>query len=311
MDAGSHRLGFPLHLHRALKSAQPDVVQGWMYHGNFVSSLAGRLSARQAAVAWNIRTSLDNVAQIRPSTRLLAKFSKGFSRSATRIIYNSSRSRDQHRRAGYCADSDRVIPNGFDLNLWRSGDEPRRRAREIMGVSSDSTIVGYVGRATPIKDIPTLLEAFASIVDRHPDSVLVLVGRDMEHLDISGFPAGSLKILGQRSDVPQILPGFDIHCLSSLAEGFPNVLGEAMACEVPCVTTDVGDSKDIVGDTGWVVAPGNSVAYGAALNEALSLTPSERKRMGELARRRIACRYSLGAVVEEYSKMYHEIGAQH
>ena len=310
MRAGLGALTLPARLQRVLREDRPDIIQGWMYHGNFVATLGRRLASGKPAIAWNIRTSLDDPAQIRRSTRLVANVCRSMSPRIDRIVYNSSRSREQHREIGYSDARSTVIPNGFDLANWRSEDTARAAARRQLDLPYDVPVVGFVGRASPVKDIPTLLSAFRSVLIRHPEAVLVLVGRGMESLNVNDIPAGNIRMMGQRPDVAKLLPGFDVFCLSSLVEGFPNVVGEAMACKVPCVATDVGDTKKIVGTTGWVVAPGDPVAYGTALDEALSMAPEERACRGVLARKRIADNYSLEGVVASYSQMYETIGGR-
>jgi len=98
---------------------------------------------------------------------------------------------------------------------------------------------------------------------------------------------------------------FDPLCLSSCAEGFPNVIGEAMSCGLPCVTTDVGDASKVVGDTGWVSVPRDSNSLADCLDAALTCTPKELKNRGSLARDRIEKHFSMASVKEKYISLYH------
>lgn len=118
-------------------------------------------------------------------------------------------------------------------------------------------------------------------------------------------PFGSrLRLTGRWHDLHAVYPAFDVSGTSSLGEGFPNVVGEAMACGVPCVVTDVGDSRQIVGDTGRVVPPGDPAALAAAWEEVLSMAADERRELGARARQRIEDNYSMKAIARRYEELY-------
>jgi len=115
---------------------------------------------------------------------------------------------------------------------------------------------------------------------------------------------------GERTDVQRLMQAMDVFCLSSWSEAFPNVLGEAMACGVPCVATDVGDSADIIGDTGIVVPPSDTEALARGLMLMLEKPDEERRALGRAARQRVKEHYSLAAVVEEYARLYEGLCAR-
>jgi glycosyltransferase involved in cell wall biosynthesis len=277
-----------------------------MYHGNLAALLGVCLARGRPALAWNIRTSMDDPSLISQTTRAIVKLCAHLSPRVNSIVYNSARSREQHHSLGYARGSDVVIPNGFDLDLWRHSDTLRTRARAELKLDANALVVGYVGRGDPVKDVPTLLRAFASIRARHPGAFLVCIGRDIETQRPDDVPVDGIHFLGQRNDVARLIPAFDLFCLSSRVEAFPNVIGEAMACAVPCVTTDVGDAADVVGDTGWVVPPADPAAYARALDAALSVPPDERVRRGLAARQRIEQRYALPSIAARYVEMYRQ-----
>jgi glycosyltransferase involved in cell wall biosynthesis len=113
---------------------------------------------------------------------------------------------------------------------------------------------------------------------------------------------------GERSDVHRLMQAMDVFCLSSKSEAFPNVLGEAMACAVPCVSTDVGGCREIIGDTGVLVPPSDSRALALGLLALLEKPVEELRSLGRAARERIQARYSLSRAVEEYSNVYERLG---
>jgi glycosyltransferase involved in cell wall biosynthesis len=115
--------------------------------------------------------------------------------------------------------------------------------------------------------------------------------------------------MGERNDIPYLVPAFDIATLSSNSEGFPNAIGEYMACGIPSVVTDVGDCAQIVGDTGRVVPARNPEALAKAWNELIAMGPESRSAMGLAARRRIEENFSLSAIVSRYEALYEEMAA--
>ena len=297
-----------LQLRRALRAMPQDIIQGWMYHGNLAASVGAKLVSGQPAIAWNIRTSMDDPSLISKSTHLFVGLGAKMSDGVDSIVYNSARSRRQHHEIGYSATSDLVIPNGFDLDLWRHGAEARAQARAALGISDSTLVAGFVGRGAQVKDIPTLLHAFSQLRARLPEAVLVCIGRDVEKQRPSNVSADGVFFLGQRADVADLIPAFDVFCLSSRVEGFPNVLGEAMACGIPCVTTDVGDAADIVGDTGWIVRPGTPSDFADALELAFRTPAEARLRRGLAARGRIQTHYGLENIVTRYAELYRRMG---
>ena len=288
-------------LRAAIQAQPPWIIQGWMIHGNLSASLARRLFQPRAVLTWNIRGTLEGLAQASASTRALTRLGARISSGPEAILYNAQRSRRQHAEIGYSDVRAHHLPNGFDTERWQPYTTARAAVRAELGLSEDDRVIGFVGRGHPEKDPGNLFEAFARVTIKNPRAMLVAVGRD---LDRFGVPTDRVILTGQRNDVPRLMQSFDLFCLSSREEGFPNVIGEAMATGVPCVTTDVGDAAAIVGDTGWVVPPRNSDALARAMIEALESPPEELRARGAAARARIEAEYSIASVVEQYSALY-------
>jgi glycosyltransferase involved in cell wall biosynthesis len=168
-----------------------------------------------------------------------------------------------------------------------------------------------VARFDPLKDHRTFLRAAAMLRERWPDAHFVLVGQGVtesnevlrETIAANGL-RDRVHLLGERSDIPTLTAAFDIATCSSYGESFPNAVGEAMACAVPCVVTDVGDAKRIVGETGLVVSPRNAPALAAAWGELLELGAEGRQELGRQARDRIETNYGLDAIVRQYEALY-------
>ena len=120
------------------------------------------------------------------------------------------------------------------------------------------------------------------------------------------YPTNNKNIifLGQQSNIHNLMKMFDLLCLSSKAEGFPNVIGEAMSSGIPCVTTDVGDAKDIVGETGWVSPPSDPVSLANCLDNALKNRHKQLRVYGKIARKKIINQFSIEEVKNQYISLY-------
>jgi len=227
------------------------------------------------------------------------------------IIYNSGEARAQYTKLGFDARRAIVIPNGFDCAQYAPRHGARDRLQSIFGIEGGMPIVGIVARNHPMKDIGTLVEAVTRLRQRGSDVHLLIVGPGMPDLrkTLPGIgDADWITISDQRFDLPDWLPGLDAFVLSSAwGEAFPNVVGEAMASGVPCVATDVGDARWIVGKSGRIVPVRDAEAMQAALGEILALGPEARRDLGDEARRRILQLFSLKAVALEYAELYRKV----
>lgn len=302
------------YLVRRLKALKPDVVHTWMYHADLVGGLAARM-ARVPAIAWNIRHSNLSRDQTRWSTRTVAQLCAKLSRwLPNRIVCNSQTARDIHIGIGYDPDRFMILPNGFDLSRFYPDLASRHALRLELGLSDHTPLIGLIARFDPQKNHQGFFEAASQLHQQRPDVHFLLAGSGIadsnsmirEWVQRYGI-AEVTHFLGLRQDIPRLTAALDIASSSSYGEAFPNVIGEAMACGVPCVVTDVGDSAYIVGDTGRVVPPGDMSGLAAAWEQLLALPDRERHALGERARARIAEQFEIGAVVNRYEAFYEEL----
>lgn len=119
-----------------------------------------------------------------------------------------------------------------------------------------------------------------------------------------------MRLVGPTQEVPYWLNGMDVLVSASVSEGFPNVVAEAMACQVPCVATDVGDTRLLIGDCGEAIPAGDPEALGAAMGAMLALGSERRRRLGERARRRVEDEYGLERMIGAYQALYAELAAR-
>ena len=246
---------------------------------------------------------------------MLLKLSAAISRRPSAIIYNSAVAAVQHRDVGYSPENEVVLPNGFDFDQFRPNSEARKRLALEYGIDPDAVLVGKVARLHPMKDHKMLVEAVAKARTQEHDLHLLMVGEglatppdDLQSQINQLLPPDRVTLAGARSDVADLLPGLDILALSSAwGEGFPNVIGEALACGVPVVATDVGDSASIVADSGVVVLPGDTEAFASALAEMAALGPEGRKSLGLAGRNRAKANYGLKEISMRYDKLHRDL----
>ncbi|MGD0004316.1 MAG: glycosyltransferase [Anaerolineaceae bacterium] len=314
------RPGFPdpgavLRLAGWLRGNPPDLVQTWMYHADLVGGIAARLAGR-APVIWGIRNSNLDVLHSRRSTRWTMKVCALLSKKIpARIVSCSETARRIHVNLGYAADRMLVIPNGFDLDLFRPDPQGRASLRQELGLSPEARLVGLVARFDPQKDHQTFIQAAAEVSARYTGVEFLLCGDGITwaNAKLAGWIEerglrDCFHLLGRREDIPRLSAALDVACSSSAyGEAFPNVLGEAMACGVPCVATDVGDSAYIIGNTGKVVPPNDPQALAGAVVELLELPANRRHELGEDARRRMQQNFDIRAVVNRYEQLYNSL----
>jgi glycosyltransferase involved in cell wall biosynthesis len=295
-------------LRQVMRAFNPDIVQGWMYHGNIVAAVAVFLfdpMRRKVKLFWNVRQTLYDINSEKTQTRWLIMLGRWLSFFPYSIIYNSNLSAEQHCNVGYSSKKTKIIPNGFDLQKFRPDQNRRQQLREELRVSESTILIGHISRLHPMKDHATLLRAINRVIENilgsgsKQEVLFLLVGHGVTS-ELSSNTA--IRFLGERSDIPKIMSALDIVVSSSAwGEGFPNVIGEAMASEVPCVVTDVGDSAYIVGKYGRVCSVGDEQCIASSLLQLIE-NKQERKTAGKQARKRIKENYSIDKIKKEYLK---------
>lgn len=314
MPAGRPTLAGLLKLRNIVKTLQPDVIQGWMYHGNLAATQACSMLSERAALVWNIRQTLYQIGNEKFLTRQVIRANRFFSKAPDALLYNSQLSRQQHEAFGFASKNGQVIANGIDLQRFRFSQDARQSIRSELTIPVEALVVGHVARLHPMKDHANFLQAAEIIALQHANVHFVLSGRGvcMENASLRQQIPGTLQdrfhLLGERSDVADLMSAIDVLCLcSAWGEGFPNVLGEAMAVAVPCIATDVGDSGLLIGDYGAIVPPRDKTALAAGIESLLTLPLTERRLLGEQARRRIEDNFTLSEIVGQYVDLYHNL----
>lgn len=298
----------------ALRALRPEVVQTWLYKADLVGGLAAR--SLRVPVLWNLRqTSLDRQRSTR-SNRTVARLCARLSRIVPdAIVCVSDSALHDHAAAGYDRSRMRVIENGFDTGKFRPDPSAKAWLRAELDLDPACRIVGNVARFNPQKDHRNLLAAASRCLSVHADCAFVLVGEgvDSDNSQLASMLNNTehrnrIYLMGPRRDIDRITPAFDIAVSSSaFGEGFSNALGEAMACEVPCVATDSGNARDLLAECGVVVPPRDPVALAEAVVGLLSQPPDVRSELGRRGRRLIESRHSLVETTRCYEALYREM----
>lgn len=294
---------------------RPDVIQGWMYHGNVAALLSRMFVPGSPKIIWGVRANLQSLSTDRPLTRLTIRIGALLSGLVDLIIYVSRGAEELHTRLGYCGRRVLVIPNGFDVKRFTPPSAVERmRSRVTLGFEPTRILCVHIARFHPVKDHVTFLNAAAIVAMRNPDVRFALAGGGvtLENPQLAKMIrelklSEKIKLLGELPDCLDLLRAADFVCLSSRSEAFPNVIGEAMAMGLPCVSTDVGDVKEIVGDTGILTTPGDPHELAEALLRMASIPADERMSMGARARYRVVRRYQIDDTARAYWRAYHTL----
>jgi len=286
-------------LARRIANTKPDIVQGWMYHGDLVALIALALSGRRRAtrLLWSIRCSDMDLSRYGLGLRLVVRACTLLSRSPDVVTANSQAGLNDHLRRGYRPNRTEVVANGIDVDRFRPDPLARAEVRRELGIAEDEIIAAHVARIDAMKDHANFLAALSEL----PQVRAMLVGAGTERL----APAANLIQLGRRRDVARLLPAADIIVSSSaFGEGFSNALAEGMASGLPPVATDVGDATLIVGDAGLVVPPGNPGALAAAIRALASEPATARAERGSRARARIVTNFAMPLAGRHFAQLY-------
>lgn len=322
-----HRLGVSprwptpldlLRLIRLTRRLRPDLTVGWMYHSCLAAQLTALFSSHPASVLWSIHYSISSLAEEKWRTAAVIRACALLSGLPRKIVFVSHDGQSKHVPLGFKNVNSCVIPNGIDTGAFAPSPEARASVRAELGLPVEAVVIGMVGRYHPMKDHANFLRAAAFVSHAHPETHFLLAGRAVDDdnrklrrlVDELGL-ASRTHLLGERHDIPRLSAALDIFSLSSsYGESFPTVIGEAMACAVPCVITDVGDASLIVGDTGRVVPPRDARALAGAWAEMINLGTEGRAALGRAALARVNELFPVKSMARRYEALYDAVLAE-
>ncbi len=294
------------------RAGRPDIIHGWIYHGTAAAILLRLVSRRSRVVVGFHATDLKTL-KVRTSTRIAIHVARWLDRYADKVVYCSSSAARAHAEFGFTHPESVVISNGVDPRRFEPADRPKMEIRQDIGVpDAELPQIIVAARWAPQKDHATVLRALAILEQRGAPFQAVFCGAGIreDNRDLAALiRAAGLRrpplIRGEISDMVPWLQASDILLLgSSDSEALPMVILEAMAVGVVSVATDVGDTPTALGDSGFIVPPGQPEAMADALARALALPQEEVERRAAASRSRIIEDYSSKRMLLEYNQMY-------
>lgn len=303
-----------------IKKINPDVIQCWMYHGDILGGLAGRILGKKK-IYWNLRNSDLDIHWSNKSTIFLAKLSSYLSYVIPlKIISCSNKSTITHIKSGYSRKKILLINNGFDKRKFNYSKKYKKYWKYKLKINDQNTIFGFVGRWSDQKDFETLFKAFGYFAKNAKDSNLIkllLIGKNINKnnkellKEIKKYGLiRHVMLIDETNTINQILNVIDIGIFSSKGnEGFPNVIAEKMLTKIPCIVADVGDSKKIIGKSGWIYKKRNWFDLNKKINfvykDYFQNKPIWNTRKN-LSRKRIINYFSLSQMVESYNQIWNK-----
>lgn len=299
-----------LRLMGRIRTLRPDIVHGWLYHGNAAAALARPLGPR---VFWSIHNTGHSLVHTKTLTRGVDWLSSRLSSFVPeRIVYCSRKARDLHEQHGYDRRPGVIIENGVDLAAFSVDPSRRARARHRLGLDDADVAIGAFGRLSPQKGHETLFRALQQMPEALPWR-LILAGRDCDPNQpvLAGLIAGHgfekrVMCLGEQTNMPELYAALDLFCLASdFGEASPLGLIEAAAAGIPVVTTDVGDVDHLVLRPEDIVPRGDSTAMTVAVMRALEGRGSpEVAVLGKARLERVQVRHRIETFVEAMHALY-------
>lgn len=306
---------FMWRLRRRMREERPDVVYSVLPVPNIAAAIAC-FGLDDIKLVWGIRSCELDLSLYDWLTRITYKAEQQFSRLADLVIVNSSAGQNAIRQAKWDAKRVLTIPNGIDTDYFVPNRAERARLRDEWGIAAAEVVVGIVARLDPVKDHTTFLRA-AALLSNAKDGTewrFVCVGsgpeeyaQELKRLAQDLQIEGRVAWLGGRHDVASVYNALDLVCLASSSEGFPNVLAEAMACGVRCVSTDVGDARVIIDGFGCLVPPGDHFAFASAIRAALYKKERESASAPNERREHIVARFSMESLVDATCRALHAV----
>ena len=310
----------PLNIRKAykiLKDFEPDVIHGTMYEGGVVGTLFNKFLPKKPPVIWTVHEGLEHYKEEPLRKQLQLRAWSLISNLPECMMYVSHLNAEQHQDWGFKNRKALVITNGVDTQRFKPNPDARKKIRESLNIPEDSFVIGITARFHPVKNHVGFLDAAGILSKTHPNIHYMMVGTNIDENNkeltdvIDKYSLqDKIHLLGNRDDIPDIVNAYDIATLTSLGEAFPLTLGEAMASAIPCVATNVGDNKFIIGDTGRTVPARDNEALANAWKELAEMNETNKvefESLGEAAYQRTLSNFTLAQQVTLHEELYNTL----
>lgn len=287
-----------------IRTAKPDVIQSWMYHGDLAATLALMISGRRrkTRLFWGLRCSDMDLSRYSALFKFTVRACAGLSKIPDAVTSNSEAGIAWHKALGYRARRYELVENGIDIETYRPDHDARRAVRRELGIAEETPLLITVARVDPMKDYPGLIEAIGMLEGVEA----MVVG-----LNTITLPKTErLHRLGHRTDVPNLLAAADLLVSpSAYGEGFSNAIAEGMAAGLPVIATDVGDARRIVGEAGRIIDPGDPEELAEVIRE-LTADMEKLHELGATARARIEANYTPARMAARFAEIHNPAPSQ-
>jgi glycosyltransferase involved in cell wall biosynthesis len=292
-------------LRTEIKRLQPDIVQTWLFAANAYG--------RQAAISTGVKHILASERCVDPwKGRVQLSIDRVLAKRTERIITNSSGVREFYVERGLPRDKFTIIPNG--IQPFAPAESISREALlESLKLPPDAKLLGAIGRLWPQKRVKDLIWVTHMLRYIRDDVHLLVIGDGPQRWRLEKYTAQCeithrVHFLGERNDVPQLLPHFDLLCLASGYEGQSNAVLEAMSAGVPVVASDIPGNRDLVVDeaTGYLVNVGDRSAFAQKVQLLLE-QPELAKQLGAAGRQRVLTEFTVEKMVERHASLYEQL----
>ncbi len=287
---------------KILKDFAPDVIYSFLGEMNLFSYWC---KPKKSKLIWGFRASNMNLKKYGKLSQILFWLQKIYSKKVDKIIANSNASVSFHKDSGFDMSRAVVAYNGIDTKKFQKNSISREKLRKKYGLKDYDIVIGIVARIDYMKGYIVFSGVAKKLLEKYDDLYFVSIGsgdkgikRECEAI-LDNFSDTKFLWLGKQTEVERFYNMFDISSSSSFGEGFSNSIAEAMSCEIPCVVTDVGDSKIVVGDCGEVVKPNDTESLYNGINNILN---KNLEKFGKCSRERIVKNFSIETMVKKTEK---------
>ncbi len=285
---------------------QPNIIQGWMYHGNIVAAF-GKLASPKSRLFFGIRQSLQDLNLQKRCTKMLILLCRLMSRFADKVIYNSNTGYHDHINFGYSKKNAIIIHNGYDGSKFKKSKGAKAKLCDELALDRESFLIGMISRFHHVKNHKLFVEAADILSAKYQGDVSFILAGDGPMLSDTKKLASAnnnIYFLGRRSDVNFIASAIDIYVSCSLSEGMSNSIAESMLCQCIVVATNVGDATDMIGPNGVVIDGFDASSLAAAIEVVMLKPVTERDVLSQKSRQHIMRKYSMKKMLDRYKEVY-------